>query len=78
MRKINLKGCSGHTGRIPDEIGNCAELRALQLFENALEGPIPLVLLRWKFVEGRSIELRGNAGLEIPADIADIGRTGDS
>ena len=38
VRKINLKGCSGHTGRIPDEIGNCAELRALQLFENALEG----------------------------------------
>ena len=38
-------------------------------------GPIPVELLRWKFVEGRTVELKANAGLELPAD---IGKLGDS
>ena len=36
-------------------------------------GPIPVELLRWKFVEGRKIELRGNAGLELPSNIGELG-----
>ena len=38
-------------------------------------GPIPVELLRWKFVEGRTVELKYNAGLELPDD---IGKLGDS
>ena len=38
-------------------------------------GPIPVELLRWKFVEGRTIELKDNAGLELPSN---IGKLGDS
>ena len=36
-------------------------------------GPIPVELLRWKFVEGRKIELEGNAGLELPSNIGELG-----
>ena len=36
-------------------------------------GPIPVELLRWKFVEGRTIELEGNAGLELPSNIGELG-----
>ena len=36
-------------------------------------GPIPVELLRWKFVEGRTVELKDNAGLELPADIGELG-----
>ena len=36
-------------------------------------GPIPVELLRWKFVEGRKIELKHNAGLELPSNIGDLG-----
>ena len=36
-------------------------------------GPIPLELLRWKFAEGRTVELKGNSGLELPADIGELG-----
>ena len=36
-------------------------------------GPIPVELLRWKFVEGRTIELQGNAGLELPSNIGELG-----
>ena len=36
-------------------------------------GPIPVELLRWKFVEGRKIELKGNAGLELPSNIGELG-----
>ena len=38
-------------------------------------GPIPVELLRWKFVEGRTIELKYNFGLELPSN---IGKLGDS
>ena len=36
-------------------------------------GPIPVELLRWKFVEGRTVELKGNAGLELPMNIGELG-----
>ena len=36
-------------------------------------GPIPVELLRWKFVEGRKIELKNNAGLELPSNIGELG-----
>ena len=36
-------------------------------------GPIPVELLRWKFVEGRTVELKGNAGLELPSNIGELG-----
>ena len=36
-------------------------------------GPIPVELLRWKFVEGRKIELQNNAGLELPSNIGELG-----
>ena len=36
-------------------------------------GPIPVELLRWKFVEGRTVELRGNVGLELPANMGALG-----
>ena len=36
-------------------------------------GPIPVELLRWKFVEGRTVELKDNCGLELPADIGELG-----
>ena len=39
----------------------------------ACTGPIPVELLRWKFVEGRTIELKGNAGLELPSNIGELG-----
>ena len=39
----------------------------------ACTGPIPVELLRWKFVEGRTIELKRNAGLEIPSNIGELG-----
>ena len=36
-------------------------------------GPIPVELLRWKFVEGRKIDLQHNAGLELPSNIGELG-----
>ena len=36
-------------------------------------GPIPVELLSWKFVEGRTIELKDNAGLELPSNIGELG-----
>ena len=41
-------------------------------------GSIPVELLRWKFVEGREIELYGNAGLELPSNIGELAQLGDS
>ena len=38
-------------------------------------GPIPVELLRWKFVEGRKIELKNNAGLELPSNIGELGES---
>ena len=29
--------------------------------------------MRWKFVEGRTVELKGNAGLALPANIGELG-----
>ena len=41
----------------------------------ARTGPIPVALLRWKFVDGRAIELRQNAGLELPSNIGELGES---
>ena len=32
-----------------------------------------MALLRWKFVEGRTINLTDNAGLELPSNIGELG-----
>ena len=39
----------------------------------ARAGPIPVELLRWKFVEERTVELKHNSGLELPANIGELG-----
>ena len=36
-------------------------------------GEIPVVLLRWKFVENRTVELKNNAGLTLPPNIGELG-----
>jgi len=36
-------------------------------------GEIPVALLRWKFVENRTVKLRGNAGLMLPYNIGELG-----
>ena len=36
-------------------------------------GEIPVALLRWKFVENRTVELKGNAGLQLPSNIGELG-----
>ena len=36
-------------------------------------GEIPVVLLRWKFVENRNVQLKYNAGLTLPSNIGELG-----
>ena len=36
-------------------------------------GEIPVVLLRWKFVDGKTVEFNDNAGLQLPANIGELG-----
>ena len=36
-------------------------------------GEIPVALLRWKFVENRTVELTNNAGLTLPSNIGELG-----
>ena len=36
-------------------------------------GEIPVALLRWKFVENRTVELEENAGLMLPSNIGELG-----
>ena len=36
-------------------------------------GEIPVALLRWKFVENRTVELEGNAGLQLPSNMGELG-----
>ena len=60
-------------GSIPPGLARCTRLEALELRDLGLEGPIPVELLRWKFVKGRRIELTGNAGLELPSNIGELG-----
>merc|ERR1712070_780432 len=48
-------------------------LMELNCSNNRLRGPIPVELLRWKFVEGRTVELKYNAGLELPSNIGELG-----
>ena len=36
-------------------------------------GEIPIALLRWKFVENRTVELEENAGLALPSNIGELG-----
>ena len=38
-----------------------------------VSGEIPVALLRWKFVENRTVELLGNAGLVLPSNIGELG-----
>ena len=63
----------GIFGTIPEDIGYCDGLRRLNLGVNKLTGPIPVALLRWKCVEGRDVELHGNAGLELPENVGELG-----
>ena len=39
----------------------------------ARAGPIPVELLRCKFVEGRAVDLKGNPGLTLPSNIGELG-----
>ena len=36
-------------------------------------GKIPVALLRWKFAENRTVELKGNAGLVLPSSTGELG-----
>ena len=36
-------------------------------------GPIPVELLRWKFIEGKTVALNTNNGLELPTNIGELG-----
>ena len=38
-----------------------------------LSGEIPVALLRWKFVENRTVELKENTGLMLPSNIGELG-----
>ena len=69
---LDFSACS-LTGAIPDALCACGALAQLNLEENEFEGEIPVALLRWKFVEGRVVELRGNAGLRLPANLGELG-----
>ena len=60
-------------GGIPAEWSSLANLKTLNMAECGLDGPIPVELLRWKFAEGRTVELKGNAGLELPSNIGELG-----
>ena len=53
--------------------GSESEISHTFPFPAVCTGPIPVELLRWKFVEGRKIELKGNAGLELPSNIGELG-----
>ena len=35
-------------------------------------GEIPVALLRWKFVDGKTVGLKYNAGLQLPANIGEL------
>ena len=48
-------------------LGVCADLRF------GCSGEIPVVLLRWKFVEKRIVLLQNNAGLTLPPNIGELG-----
>ena len=62
-----------YTGGVPAELFSLTNLKTLNMAECGLDGPIPVELLRWKFVEGRTIELKRNAGLELPSNIGELG-----
>ena len=32
-----------------------------------------MALLRWKFVDGKTVDLKYNAGLQLPANIGELG-----
>ena len=40
---------------------------------SVFSGEIPVALLRWKFVENRTVELKRNAGLMLPSNIGELG-----
>ena len=40
---------------------------------SVFSGEIPVALLRWKFAENRTVELKGNAGLQLPSNIGELG-----
>jgi len=39
----------------------------------AVSGEIPVALLRWKFVENRTVMFEGNTGLTLPSNIGELG-----
>ena len=68
--KLDYSGCylSGAARPIiPPPHGSQSRIRV------SCTGPIPVELLRWKFVEGRTVELKKNAGLELPSNIGELG-----
>ena len=42
-------------------------------YDFGCSGEIPVALLRWKFVENRTVELKRNAGLTLPSNIGELG-----
>ena len=42
-------------------------------YDFACSGEIPVALLRWKFVENRTVKLQSNAGLTLPSNIGELG-----
>ena len=66
-------GLEGECARVSVEPGKHTNRNPFKKRITHCAGPIPVELLRWKFVEKRTVELKGNAGLELPADIGELG-----
>ena len=71
LKTLNVADC-GLDGPLPVEWWP-QSLSDVHLNGNKFTGPIPVELLRWKFAEGRTIELKGNAGLELPSNLGELG-----
>ena len=76
-RVVHLEGNAGL--EIPPDVGELTETvardKGVDLGNLGLVGPIPVAVLRWKFVEGHDVNLRDNAALELPANIGELGDT---
>ena len=70
-RTSTLRDAIARAGPLPKEWPQ--SLSNLNLYWNKFTRPIPVELLRWKFVERRTIQLTGNAGLELPSNIGELG-----
>ena len=71
LTKLGLShmGLEGASLGLPSVTARRSELRVACI---ARAGPIPVELLRWKFVEGRTVELKDNEGLELPSNIGEL------